>query len=66
MTSPASACEEVGHVSWALKKEYYYTTEMQSWYAKMGWSQWAEVVEGQVFVILCCKRDDSEQILYIL
>ena len=35
MTSPASACEEVGRVSWALKKDYYYTTEMQSWYAKM-------------------------------
>ena len=36
MTLPASACEEVGRVSWALKKDYYYTTEMQSWYAKMG------------------------------
>ena len=35
MTLPASACEEVGHVSWTLKKDYYYTTEMQSWYAKM-------------------------------
>ena len=35
MTLPASACEEVGHVSLALKKDYYYTTEMQSWYAKM-------------------------------
>ena len=36
MTSPASACEEVARVSWALKKDYYYTTEMQSWDAKMG------------------------------
>ena len=35
MTSPASACEVVGRVSWALKKYYYYTTEMQSCYAKM-------------------------------
>ena len=35
MTSPASACEEVGRVSWTLMKDYYYTTEMQSWYAKM-------------------------------
>ena len=35
MTSPASACEEVARVSWALKKDYYYTTEMQSWDAKM-------------------------------
>ena len=30
MTLPASACEEVRRVSWALKKDYYYTTEMQS------------------------------------
>ena len=36
MTLPASACEEVGRVSWPLKKDYYYTTEIQSWYAKMG------------------------------
>ena len=35
MTSPASACEEVARVSWALKKDYYYTSEMQSWDAKM-------------------------------
>ena len=35
MTSPASACEEVGRVSGPLKKYYYYTTEMKSWYAKM-------------------------------
>ena len=36
MTSPESAsCEEVGRVSWALKKDYYYTIEMQSWYAKV-------------------------------
>ncbi len=35
MTSPAPACEEVARVSWALKKDYYYTTEMQSWDAKM-------------------------------
>ncbi len=35
MTSPASACEEVARVSWALKKDYYCTTEMQSWHAKM-------------------------------
>ena len=27
-TLPASACEEVGHVSWVLNKDYYYTTEM--------------------------------------
>ena len=36
MTLPASACEEVGRASWPLKKDYYYSTEMQSWYAKMG------------------------------
>ena len=35
MISPASACAEVGRVSWPLKKDYYYTTETQSWYAKM-------------------------------
>ena len=35
MTSPTSACEEVGRVSWPLKKDYYYTTEMKSWYVKM-------------------------------
>ena len=36
MTSPASVCEEVGCVSWTLKKDYYYATEMLSWDAKMG------------------------------
>ena len=36
MTSPAPACEEVARVSWALKRDYYYTTEMQSWDVQMG------------------------------
>ena len=35
MALPTSACENVGRVSWALKKDYYYTTEMQSRCAKM-------------------------------
>ena len=76
MTLPASACEEVGRVSWALKKDYYYTTEMQSWYAKMavcvcvlaGVDYWTHIYaiklwwhHNQYLAILFCKRRFSEQ-----